>query len=157
VNISTAVSQIFDASLATAWEVAIDSSQFPSFFDGFVLIPAVEKIELFYENPKVGGKRKVHNSDGSILDEEILVFSPQAEHSYQLSGFRFPFSWMVATASGSWVFEQREDKTLVSWTYRFTTASWLLAPITYLVVHIFFRTAMARCLKKMADYCQESH
>ena len=141
----------------SVWSVVTDLTRFPSFFDGFMVIPSVKQIEVLYEEPIPGGKRKVYNSDGSILEEELLVFTSPVEHQYRLyGGFTFPFSWMIHEAYGTWSFSKLSDtQTSVAWTYRFHVRSRLLAPLTYLVVKLFFTKAMSLCLKSMARTCAQ--
>jgi hypothetical protein len=145
--------------IESVWTVATDSERFPSFFDGFAIIPSVDRVEPLYETPKVGKKRRIHNSDGSVLEEEIVVFSPSQEHRYRLiSGFTFPFSWMVHGAEGVWTFQAcTEGGVNVEWRYTFHVRALLLSPLTYLVAHLFFYRAMLRCMEKMAMVTAQDH
>ena len=154
-HIETVAQEVMCGSQESVWSVVTDLTRFPSFFDGFLIIPSVEKIEVLYQEPIRGGVRRVHNSDGSILEEELLVFTPCSEHGYRLCrGFSFPFSWMIYDAEATWFFTTiSETKTKVCWTYRFRILSRLLSPLTYLVVKVFFSRAMNRCLKSMANEC----
>ena len=156
-HIETAAQEVMCGNQEGVWSVVTDLTRFPSFFDGFLVIPAVQKIEVLYEEPVPGGMRKVHNSDGSVLDEELLVFTAPVEHRYRLcGGFTFPFSWMIHGAQGTWTFSQVSDThTSVSWTYRFHIRSRILAPLTYVVVKLFFTRAMSLCLTSMAKACEQ--
>ena len=151
-KIQTTACVVMPGSTESGWTVATDSKRFSSFFDGFVIIPSVDRIEPLYEIPKAGEMRRIHNSDGSVLDEEIIAFSPSKEHRYRLvAGFTFPFSWMVHGAEGVWRFYPRTEGGVdVEWAYTFHVRSLVLSPLTYLVTHLFFYRAMLRCMEKMA-------
>ena len=156
-HIETAAQEVMWGSQESVWSVVTDLTRFPSFFDGFLVIPSVEKIDVLYEEPVVGGMRKVHNSDGSVLDEELLVFTAPVEHRYRLcGGFTIPFSWMIHGANATWICSKVSDtQTSVLWTYRFHIRSRILAPLTYVVVKLFFARAMLLCLKSMAKACEQ--
>lgn len=156
-HIETAAQEVMCGSQESVWAVVTDLTRFPSFFDGFLVIPSVEKIDVLYEEPVAGGMRKVHNSDGSVLEEEILVFAAPVEHRYRLcGGFTIPFSWMIHGAQATWICSKVSDtQTSVSWTYRFHIRSRILAPLTYVVVKLFFTRAMSLCLKSMAKVCEQ--
>ena len=136
----------------SVWSVVSDLKRFPSFFDGFFLIPGVNQVDVLYDEPIPGGKRKIHNSDGSILEEELIVLTPYREHRYRLcSGFTVPFSWMIHGAEATWLCVPHEGKGIdVSWNYRFHVRSVILAPLTYIVITLLFSRAMQRCLDAMS-------
>ena len=156
-HIQTVAQENMCGSQESVWAVITDFARFPSFFNGFVVIPSVERVEVLYEEPVAGGKRLVHNSDGSVLEEELLVFTPSSEHRYRLfGGFTFPFSWMIHEAQATWSCSKVSDtQTRVSWTYRFHVRSLLLAPLTYVVVKLFFTRAMSLCLQSMSKACAQ--
>ena len=156
-HIHIAAKQNFETTIEKAWDLSTDLSQFSSFFPGYLLIPAVKDIELLYQEPHVGGKRLVHNADGTTLEEEILIFAPYEKHSYSLYGFVFPFSWLVSLGKGTWTYEKKADQTLVTWKYDFTVRSLLLAPLTHILLHLFMQKAMAQCLRNMARSFHEAN
>ena len=145
----------FNGALQEVWDLVTDMERFPSFFGGFGPIPAVTQVEVLYDTPKKGEKRKVHSADGGIITEEIVDFSPPKEHRYRLiGGFAPPFSWMVFDAEGVWRLSEGDDGTWVVWDYSFGIRSWLLIWLTAPLVWIFFRGAMKKCLDKMAHTYQ---
>ena len=156
-HVETVAQEKMRGSQESVWSLVTDLDRFPSFFDGFVVIPSVERIEVLYEEPLPGGQRRVHNSDGSVLDEELLVFTPNSEQQYRLcGGFTFPFSWMIYGAEATWLCSRVSDtETNVSWSYRFQVRSRILFPLTYVVVKLFFTRAMSLCLKSMAKACEK--
>ena len=151
-KIETVAQEKMCGSQENVWSVITDFARFPSFFNGFLVIPSVERVEVLYEEPIPGGKRRIHNSDGSVLEEELLVFTPNSEHRYRLyGGFTFPFSWMIHGAEATWMCSRISDtESNVSWTYQFHVRSKFLAPLTYIVVKVFFTRAMSLCLRAMA-------
>jgi len=156
-QIQIAVNQNFETTIEKTWDLSTDLLQFPSFFPGYLLIPAVKEIELLYQEPHVGGKRLVYNADGTTLEEEILLFAPYEKHSYSLYGFVFPFSWLVSLGKGTWTYEKSAEQTLVTWEYQFTIRSLLLTPLTYMLLHLFMKKAMAQCLRNMATSFHEAN
>ena len=141
--------------LQEVWELVTDMERFPSFFGGFGPIPGVTQIEVLYDVPQKGEQRKVYSTDGGIVTEEIVTYSPPKEHRYRLiEGFAPPFSWMVRDAEGVWRLSEENEGTLVVWDYSFGIRSWLLIWLTAPLVWIFFRGAMQRCLDNMAQTYQ---
>ena len=57
----------FNGALQEVWDLVTDMERFPSFFGGFGPIPAVTQVEVLYDTPKKGEKRKVHSADGGII------------------------------------------------------------------------------------------
>ena len=150
--IRTQAIAVFDSSIDEAWDFVTNMERFPTFFNGFGPISGVEKIELQYTEPSVGGRRLVHSADGSCITEEIEVFEPNREHTYRLiDGFTPPFVWMVSSAQGQWLLEQTPKGTRITWNYAFTIRAVLLSWLTAFIVKVFFRGAMQRCLDAMAQ------
>ena len=88
--------------------------------------------------------------DGTVLSERVTVLDPPVRHAYVLTGFRPPFSWLVTQGEANWTFAGHEFGSRVRWDYEFTLARRWLAPVTALMLQLFMRRAMHRCLKNMA-------
>ena len=135
----------------TAFALMSDMERFPSFFTGFGPIPRVLRCELATPPPvDIGSKRLISNADGSVLEEIVKIHKVGEEQMYRIEkGFIPPFSWMVAAAQGHWFFKSEQKGTSMTWRYRFELTSGLLKPIAGLIVHVFFKRAMKRCLDNM--------
>lgn len=132
-----------------AFRMATSPERFPAFFTGFGPIPAISGIRL-HAPLAVGSTRRVHNADGTVLSERVTVLDPPVRHAYVLTGFRPPFSWLVTQGEANWTFAAHEFGSRVRWDYEFTLARRWLAPVTALMLQLFMRRAMHRCLKNMA-------
>lgn len=142
--------QRFTAPAAAAFALSIDARRFPALFPGYGPIPAIRRVEL-QGIAAVGTKRQIHNSDGSVLDEEILQLDAPHRHRYRLGGFRAPFAWLVREGEADWQFRDDGAGTTVEWHYRFEPASTLAQPFAALLLHGFMQRAMQRCLGKMSE------
>jgi len=134
-----------------AYAQATDAASFSRYFKGAGPVPAVNNVEWESAAQGVGARRRVHNSDGSIIIEEVLELSAPRRHRYRLvSGFKPPFSWMVKWAEGDWRFTPEGAGTRIEWHYYFELRSVAVAPLVLPIVHVFFRRAMQDCLQAMA-------
>ncbi len=150
-EVSTRASRVIAAPPEKVYDFATDPDVFHTIFPGNLLVPAVEKVSLAEPGEAaVGRLRYVDNSDGSRITEMILALERPSRHRYRLvEGFQPPFSWMVKTAEGDWLFAPVEGGTRVTWIYSFQLRSALAAPVTLPIVKLFFRRAMEACLECM--------
>jgi hypothetical protein len=134
-----------------AFALATDMANFHRYFKGSGPIPSVRKVVWHPgAQPVPGAKRDVHNSDGSVIVEELLELTVPARHRYRLvSGFKPPFSWLVEFAEGDWRFTPETTGTRIDWHYVFQLRSPLALPVALPIVKIFFRRAMQDCLESM--------
>lgn len=116
-------------------------------FRGHGPVPGAVKAEIVGGGPvEVGAIRQVHNSDGSVVDEEIVALVPNERQGYRLvRGIERPLSWLVRGARGEWVLEPMGDATEVAWTFTFELRSFLVWPFARLVGGAF-RKAMRKNL-----------
>lgn len=131
-----------------AYALSTDPDRFPALFTGFGPIPALSGIRL-HGPLAVGSTRRVHSADGSVLTERVTELDPPVRHAYTLTGFRPPILWLVTQGRAVWTFTGHEFGAHVRWDYEFTVAKRWLSPAAALVVHVFMRRAMHRCLKNM--------
>lgn len=141
------------APAAVAFALSIDPQRFPSLFPGYGPIPAIRRVER-HGAAAAGTKRQIHNSDGSVLDEEILELDAPHRHRYRLSGFRAPFAWLVREGEADWQFRDDGAGSTVEWHYRFEPASVLTRPFAALLLHGFMQRAMQRCLERLDQACR---
>lgn len=142
------------ASAATAFALSIDPQRFPALFPGYGPIPAIRQVELLGV-AAAGTRRRIQNSDGSVLDEEILELDAPHRHRYRLGGFRAPFAWLVRQGEADWLFRDEADGCAVEWHYRFEPASALARPFAALLLHGFMQKAMQRCLQRLDQACRQ--
>lgn len=128
-----------------AFACVVDADGFAALFEGYGLIPAVREVRL--DAPLApGSTRRVYNSDGSVLTEQVTLLEPPCRHAYVLSGFRVPFSWLVTQGDADWRITRLDHGTRVDWIYDFSlTRAWLY-PLAALLLRGFMTRAMQRCL-----------
>ncbi len=151
-QVDTRASVSVAAPVERAFDLATDSPSFPQYFHGCGPVPAVLKVEWQPDaRPVPGALRNVHNSDGSIIVEQLLELTAPERHRYRLlRGFKPPFSWMVEFAEGDWRFVPEGSGTRIEWNYCFKLRSPLAWPLVYPIVRLFFHRAMQDCLDAMA-------
>jgi hypothetical protein len=119
-------------------------------FSGYGPIPAAVRSELADGSTTMvkGSVRRVHNADGSVVEEEILELSRPREQRYRIrSGLRPPFSWLVTEGSGHWLLTAHEHTTHIRWTFEFRLRTALAWPLVALL-KVPFQKAMQRALGK---------
>ena len=131
-----------------AFELATNPDKFPAFFTGFGPVRGVSGIRLHSALAK-GSQRRVHLVDGTVLTERVTEHDPPVRHGYPLTGFRPPMAWLGDRGEALWSFAGHEFGARVRWDYEFTLARPWLAPVAAIVLHLFMRRAMHRCLKNM--------
>ena len=127
----------------------VDPDRFPSMFEGYGPIPAIRSVTL--DTPlAIGATRRIHNTDGTTLTEQVTALDLPVRHAYTLSGFRPPFSWLVTRGESDWALSAEESGTHVRWIYVFTLTSTFVYPLAAVVLKFFMGRAMQRCLDNMA-------
>ena len=149
--VDTSASIQVDCDCSAAFALMSDMRRFPSFFTGYGPIPHVVRCELVTAAPvDVGSKRLITNGDGSVLEEIVQVHKPGKEQMYRIEkGFIAPFSLMIAAAQGHWFFEPAGNASQITWHYKFELKSVFFKPIAWVIVRVFFKRAMQRCLENM--------
>lgn len=152
-KIQTHASVTVPAGAERAFALVTDLMHFHEYFKGSGPVPAVLRVEWQPGNgPVPGGLRNVHNSDGSVIVEELLELKAPRKHVYRLiSGFKPPFSLLVTSAKGDWTLTPEGAGTRIEWLYEFELSSPFAWPMTLPIVKIFFRQAMQNCLNAMRD------
>jgi hypothetical protein len=143
--------RVFKCEPAPIFELMVDAVGFPACFTGYGLIPAIRSIRLA-EPLAVGVIRHIYNADNSVLTEKITLLDKPHRHSYTLSGFKMPFSWLVTRGEADWQLSQLETGTRVDWSYEFTLTRVFLYPACWLLLKSFMQPAMKRCLQNMSEW-----
>jgi hypothetical protein len=134
------------------FERAFTLTEMPKLLRGWGPVPGVERAELIGGGEYAIGKiRRIHNTDGSSLDEEILAYAPPSAHEYRLFGdFRGLAKLLVTEGFGEWRFlEHDESRTEVRWTYEFTLTSPLAWPLAVPMMKIAFANMQRGTLKRL--------
>jgi hypothetical protein len=96
-----------------------------------------------------GADRKVHMSDGSVIEERVLDYERPRVHRYVWRNSPPPpFSWFVKTGEANWTFAASGAGTAITWTYTFELTSAALSPLAALVI-VFFRRWMMQGLSQL--------
>lgn len=132
-----------------AFAMATDPDRFPLFFTGFGPVAGMSGMRL-HAPLSVGSTRRVHLRDGSVLTESVTTFDPPVHHGYTLTGLRPPMAWFLTRGEALWTFTGHEFGSRVRWDYEFAVAKRWLSPVAAVLVHLFMRRAMHRCLKNMS-------
>lgn len=151
-QVTNIVTETIYAPARTVFSVATDLENLPKVFRGFGPIPGIQRAWMQDGGAmREGGIRMVENSDGSIIDEEIITLIRPLRMQYRLrSGFAFPFSLLVSGAVSDWAFTQRSNgDTRITWRVTFETRSRLAYPFVWLILRLFFVRAQADCLKRI--------
>ena len=132
-------------------------SNLPKVFRGFGPIPAIIKAEMVDGGEmREGGVRRIENSDGSVIDEEIITFNKTGRQTYRLvRGFKFPISLLIESGGGDWKFTATAKGTRIDWEFYFMLTSGLFYPVGLLLVQVFMQTAMQQCLDNIQE-CLEN-
>jgi hypothetical protein len=139
VRVSKPVTEVYD--------YATETTTLAKVFVGYGAIPAIVHAEMVDGPLRVGGKRRVENTDGSKLTEEILQLERPRIHAYRIvSGLKVPFSLLIHHGDGTWRFQEVNGGTDVSWDYEFELRSALAWPVAALLMRTQFQQAMQRAL-----------
>ena len=136
------------------FDYATNLEHLPRLFRGAGPVPSIEKAEVIGGGEqRVGARRRIHNGDGSVLEEEVLELDRPRSHRYSLYGdFQGLVRFLVRKGGGHWTFEPVEGghETRVRWAYHFELTSPLALPLALPMMKVAFRAAQRRCLLNLA-------
>lgn len=135
------------ASPEVVFDFVTSLSNLPKVFRGFGQIPAIIKAEMADGGEMCeGGVRRIENSDGSVIDEEMITFKKPERQTYRLvRGFKFPISLLIESG-GDWQFTATPKGTRIDWEFYFMLTSPVFYPVGLLLVQVFMQKAMQQCL-----------
>lgn len=147
-QVYTGVSQEIKASPERVFELATAIATLPKVFKGYGPIPAIVDAEIVGGGEiREGAIRRVKNSDGSVIDEEIICLKRPEKQVYRLlRGFKPPFSLLVRSGGGDWTFSTFDGGTSITWKFYFELTSFLAYPLMALIMKRYFRQALQDCL-----------
>jgi hypothetical protein len=142
------------ASAEAVFDFVTSLSNLPKVFRGFGPIPAIIKAEIVDGGEiREGSVRRIYNSDGSVIDEEMITLKKSERQTYRLvRGFKFPISLLIQSGGGDWHFTATPKGTRIDWEFYFMLTSPVFYPVGLLLVQVFMQKAMQQCL----DNIQES-
>lgn len=116
-------------------------------FTGYAFIPAITGYQTVSgDGIGAGSTRLVRTSDGREIEETIVVTDRPHRFVYETAGFGRPFSLLVKAGRGEFQYADKDQRTQIDWTYRYTLTSALAWPVAVVVLRFFFRRAMRICL-----------
>jgi len=130
-----------DRSPAEVFDVAADYRSWPRLIQKVAVIPGVVGAEMLNgADPGPGAHRLLSMSDGSSVEEEILIFNRGVEHRYHwVRPPAPPLSLVLRSGEASWRFDPSGSGTKVSWDYELGLSSPAVYPIGLLVARFFKR------------------
>ena len=116
-------------------------------------LPGVVKTEVIGARTlAVGSVRRVHLSDGRILNEEIVDLQPPKVMAYrQLTAFPFPFSVLARGAHGRYLIDSSGDVTELTWEATIDGRTPLSYPFLAVLRSLFLRRMMRGFLEGVRD------
>jgi hypothetical protein len=135
------------------FDYVMDLNNLCKVFRGKGPIPAIEKMQVEGGGPlKVGAVRLTTMSDGSVLEEDILVYERGRCNRYRIErGFKPPLSLLVRWGEGEFLFTQNAGATQVVWNYTFELTTPLVYPLAALILKVFMRGALQEALDGTRD------
>jgi len=129
------------------FDFATSCEGFPRFIWALGPIPGISRAEMVGgQTAKAGAERRIHMTDGSVVEEELLAYDRPSRHRYRwLKPPAFPFSLIVRTGEGDWRFTAANGGTRIDWDYTFELTSAFALPLAAPLM-IVFRRWMQRAL-----------
>lgn len=157
-QIQTHAQIIVNAEIGAVFDASTDCQNLPKFFTGYKGIPAIVSAKTVDGLPLHSGSiRIVDNSDGSSIEEDIVLLKRPDTQKYKLlKGFKPPFSWVVRAASGQWSYETLDAQTRIVWNFYFEVPNILAYFVFRLVVQRPFQQAQEICLSNLKQYVEAS-
>ncbi|HXV14242.1 MAG TPA: SRPBCC family protein [Candidatus Krumholzibacteria bacterium] len=116
-------------------------------------LPGVARAEILEGDAlRTGVVRRVHLTDGSVLNEGIVEIAAPSSMSYrQLTPYRFPLSLLAKSARGRYTFTPTGSGTRMTWEATIQLTSPLAYPLMACVRGLFLRRMMTGFLECVRD------
>lgn len=156
-QIQTNAQVIINAGIEAVFDASTDCQNLPKFFTGYKAIPAIVSAKTIDGLPlREGSIRIVENSDGSSIEEVIVMLERPNTQKYELvKGFKPPFSWLVRVASGKWSYETIGAETRIVWNFYFEIPNIFAYLVFRLVVQRPFQQSQEICLRNIKKYVEQ--
>lgn len=159
--VQTSIAIKIDAPLAHTFDVA--ASMDPrDLIHAQGLLPGVAEIEGAMEPWRTPGQqRKMHLTDKSFVEEELVAFTRDSTFAYRVKILKGAFRALVREARGEWHFTKvGAEKTQIDWTYFFVPNGPVAEPLLWFVVKSFWpgylRAALIRVKARAEEYGNEN-
>jgi len=120
-------------------------------FQGFGILPGIEKAEFDVKTPEIVGSRiRVTNKDGSSHVEEICEWEPQRTVRLHMSEFSPPLSRLATGFDEVWQFEAVGEETNAIRSFEMHAKSALTWPLLWLISPLL-KAAITRHLRQMRE------
>lgn len=138
-SISTSASVFVPRPREEVFEVATDSTNATRTVRSRGPFAGITRVEMREgQTLCTGAKRRIHMTDGTVLDEVILDYDPPRRHRYGWrGGAKFPFSLVVRAGTGNWEFTDADGGTNIVWSYTFELTSPLVYPLAAPIAWLF--------------------
>lgn len=138
-SISTSASVFVPRPRAQVFAAATDSTNAPRTIRSRGPFAGIRKVEMHEgQTLSTGARRRIHMTDGTVLEEVILDYDPPLRHRYGWAGgAKFPFSLLVRSGTGNWEFTEVDGGTRIVWSYTFGLTSPLAYPLALPIVRLF--------------------
>ena len=138
-SISTSASVLVPRPREEVFAVATDSTNAPRTLRPRGPFAGITRVEMHEgEILSTGARRRIHMTDGTVLEEVILAYDPPAKHRYRWEGgAKFPFSLLIRSGTGTWEFTEAEGGTQIVWSYTFGLTSPLAYPLAWPIALLF--------------------
>lgn len=134
------------------FDYAVGPTNLARIFIGHGPIPAIKKAQMRDGAPFAEGNvLSFVGSDGVELFHRIDRIDRARAYEYDLHGLKAPFSLLVKAGYARWTFAPEGAGTRVDWSYTFPLTSPLAYPLARVVIGVFMRKAMERCLAQVDD------
>lgn len=157
-QIHTSAQISIDAPIEHVFDCSIDCQNLPKFFTGYRAIPAILSATTTDGLPlHEGSTRIVQNSDGSAIEETIVSLQRPTLQAYKLvNGFKPPFSWLVRSASGRWLYQVIDSSTQINWQFEFEMQNVFAYVVFWTLIKHSFQTAQSICLANLKRTIEDS-
>lgn len=151
-NVSTSASIVVPKSREEVFDFCCSNETFERHLEARMPVAGVQRAEFFDGHSlKAGDHRRITLTDGSVLDEEILDYTPPALHRYRWSkGLKGPFALLVRSGTGTWDFSEVDGGTRINWSYDFALKSALAYPLALPIMPLF-RAWLKQSLQSIHD------
>lgn len=130
-KVTTATSIIIPGPREEVFDFACANDTYERNLQRHGLIAGVMKAEMFDGHVlATDAWRRVHLTDGIVLEELILAYDRPSKHQYRWTGgLKAPNSWLVRSGEGCWDFREADGGTRIDWSYEFGLTSPLAYPL----------------------------
>ncbi|AFZ27565.1 Polyketide cyclase / dehydrase and lipid transport [Cylindrospermum stagnale PCC 7417] len=155
-KITTIAEIMIKADIEDVFDSSTDDQNLPRYFTGYKLIPAIVSARTTDSLPlHQGSKRIITNRDGSEIVELITALKRPAIQEYKLiQGFKPPFSLLVDSAAGRWLYTSGDSGTRIVWNFEFKMKNYLAYLFFLVAVKMAFQKAQVICLENLKSFLE---